>query len=148
MWADIRGVPAALPEEQDAAAICLVMVETQSAVDALDAIVDVPGVDGVYIGPNDLALSCGYGRATYRQSAEVEDLLQRIVDTCRRAGVVIGLHCSDAEMAAHWAGRGVQLLTAGQDVALLRAAAANVWGLLDETAGISSGRAADGVTPP
>jgi 4-hydroxy-2-oxoheptanedioate aldolase len=143
MWAHIRGVPHALPAEQDAAAICLVMVETQSGVDALEEIVHVPGVDGVYVGPNDLALTFGYGRASYRESAEVEDLLQRIVDTCRRAGVVIGLHCSDVAMAAHWAGRGVQMLTAGQDVALLRAAAADAWAHLDEATGIVSARAAD-----
>jgi 4-hydroxy-2-oxoheptanedioate aldolase len=148
MWAHIRGVPHAMPADQDAAAICLVMVETHEGVEALEEIVDVPGVDGVYVGPNDLALTFGYGRATYRESTEVEDLLQRIVDTCRRAGVVIGLHCSDVAMAAHWAGRGVQMLTAGQDVALLRAAAADAWAHLDEATGIASSRAGDGRSVP
>jgi 4-hydroxy-2-oxoheptanedioate aldolase len=140
MWADIRpeGVPP--PEHQDAAAMCLVMVETQAAVDNLDQIVAVPGVDGVYIGPSDLALSCGYGRATYRESGDLAALLQHVVDTCRGAGRVIGLHCSDPQMAAHWADRRVQMLTVGQDVGLLRRAAANAWSTLDELTGISSRR--------
>lgn len=90
MWGDVRADGALLPADQDAAAICLVMVETQAGVDALDEIVRVPGVDGVYIGPNDLALGCGYGRSTYRDSPAVHDLLQHIVDTCRAAGVVAG----------------------------------------------------------
>lgn len=127
MWGESRPDGALPPEEQDASAICLVMVETRAGVGALDEIVAVPGVDGVYIGPNDLALGCGYGRATYRDSAEVDGLIQGIVTTCREAGLVAGLHCSDPEMAVHWAGRGATMLTAGQDTALLRAAAASVW---------------------
>ncbi len=135
MWGDVRGDGALPPAEQDAAVICIVMVETQAGVDALEEIVVAPGVDGVYIGPNDLALGCGYGRATYRDSAEVEALIQRIVDTCRAAGVVAGLHCSDAEMAVHWAGRGARLLTAGQETSLLRAAVGQLWTQVTEPTG-------------
>lgn len=127
MWGDLRADGALPPAAQDEAAICLVMVETQAGVEALEEIVRTPGVDGVYVGPNDLALGCGYGRATYRDSSEVDALIQRVVDTCRGAGVVAGLHCSDAEMAVHWAGRGVRLLTAGQETSLLRAALGELW---------------------
>lgn len=135
MWSDVRADGALPPGEQDAAVLCLVMVETQAGVDAVDEIVRVPGVDGVYVGPNDLALGCGFGRATYRDSAEVDALLQRIVDACRSAGVVPGLHCSDVEMAAHWAGRGVRMLTAAQDTTLLRTAAAGAWAALERAVG-------------
>ena len=120
MWGDIRSDGAQDPAEQDASVLCIVMVETRSGVDALEEIVAVPGVDGVYIGPNDLALGCGFGRLTYRDSADVDALLQRIVDTCRAAGVTAGLHCSDVEMALHWADRGARMLTAAADLTLLR----------------------------
>jgi 4-hydroxy-2-oxoheptanedioate aldolase len=56
------------------------MVETRTGVDAIDEIGAVPGVDAVYIGPNDLALGCGHGRGTYRDSAEVDALIQGVVD--------------------------------------------------------------------
>ncbi|WP_214407638.1 HpcH/HpaI aldolase family protein [Pseudonocardia lacus] len=135
MWASVRDDGAPGPREQDAAVLCLVMVETRAAVDALDEIVRVPGVDGVYIGPNDLALGCGFDRATYRDSPAVDALIEGIVTTCREAGVVVGLHCSDAEMAAHWAGRGVRLLTVGQDLALLHGAVARQWAALDQATG-------------
>jgi 4-hydroxy-2-oxoheptanedioate aldolase len=131
MWASVRDDGAPAPLEQDAAVLCLVMVETRAAVDALDEIVRVPGVDGVYIGPNDLALGCGFDRATYRDSPAVEALIEGVITTCREAGVVAGLHCSDAEMAAHWAGRGARLLTVGQDLALLNGALAQRWAAVD-----------------
>lgn len=122
MWGDVRADGALAPQQQDAAALCIVMVETQAGVDAVEDIVAVPGVDAVYIGPNDLALGCGYGRSTYRDSEQVDILLQHLVDTCRAAGVVAGLHCSDPDMAVHWAGRGVRMVTAATDTTLLRRA--------------------------
>jgi 4-hydroxy-2-oxoheptanedioate aldolase len=123
MWGDVRADGALPPADQDAAVLCLVMVETQPGIEALDEIVTVPGVDGVYIGPNDLALGTGYGRGTYRDTPEMDALIQRILDTCRAAGIAAGLHCSDVEMARHWAGRGATMLTGGTDMGLLRAAA-------------------------
>ena len=123
MWGDVRADGALPPQEQDDAVLRIVMVETQEAVDALEEIVAVPGVDAVYIGPNDLALGCGYGRGTYRDSDEVDRLIQRIIDTCRAGGVVAGLHCSDVDMALHWADRGARMVTAATDMTLLRSGA-------------------------
>jgi 4-hydroxy-2-oxoheptanedioate aldolase len=127
MWGDVRADGALPPAEQDAGVQCFVMVETRAGVDALDEIVATPGVDGVFVGPNDLALGCGYGRSTYRDEPGVEALLQRVVDACRDAGKVAGLFCSDVEMARHWAGRGARLLSAAVDTSLLRRAMAEAW---------------------
>ncbi len=132
MWGDVRPDGALPPAEQDAGVLCFVMVETRAGVDALEEIVATPGVDGVFIGPNDLALGCGYGRSTYRDEPEVDALLQRIVDACRDAGVVAGLFCSDVEMARHWAGRGARLLSAAVDTSLLRTAVAGAWAAVSE----------------
>lgn len=126
MWGAVRPDGAPAPHEQDEAVLCFVMVETRAGLDDLERIVAVDGVDGVYIGPNDLALSCGHGRATYRDAPEVDAMLQRVVDACRAAGVVAGLHCSDVDMARHWAGRGARLLTVAQDSLLLAGAAAEI----------------------
>ena len=122
MWGDVRDDGALPPEVQNAAAICIVMVETKQGFDNLDAIASVPGLDGIYIGPNDLALSCGLGRETYRTSPDVDALIARIVATCAEHDIVSGVHCSDVEMAADWAGRGAQVLTAATDTTLLRGA--------------------------
>lgn len=119
-----RGVPS--PEEQDSSVLCAVMIETAEAVTNLAGILQTPGVDAVYIGPNDLALSCGYGRASYRTSAAVHDLLLRVVAECVAREVPVGLHCSDADMARHWAARGVSWVTAATDIDVLGPAADRV----------------------
>jgi 4-hydroxy-2-oxoheptanedioate aldolase len=135
MYGYVRPDGAPTPAAQDAAVVCLVMVETLGAVESLDEILAVPGVDGIYVGPNDLALACGFGRGTYRDTPDVEALIVRIVDTARAAGKVAGLHCSDVEMARHWAARGATMLTACQDSGLLHDALAATWaGLHDDEA--------------
>lgn len=127
MWGDVRRDGALPPAEQDAGVLCFVMVETRAGVEALDAIVATPGVDGVFVGPNDLALGCGYGRSTYRDEPAVDALLQRVVDACRDAGKVAGLFCSDVAMARHWADRGARLLSAAVDTSLLRRGMTEAW---------------------
>ncbi len=120
MFGYVRSDGALPPAEQDAGVVCLVMIETAEAADELEAIVAAPGVDGIYIGPNDLALACGYGRLTYRDSEQVAALIQRIVDACRAAGKLVGIHCSDVEMGRDWAARGASMVTVAQDAGLLR----------------------------
>jgi 4-hydroxy-2-oxoheptanedioate aldolase len=121
-WGPLWGArPVPDPQAQDQAVLCAVMVETADAVANLDQILAVPGLDAVYIGPNDLALSCGLGRATYRTSPEVDALLRRVVEAARAAGVPVGLHCSDVGMAAHWRELGVSWVTAATDADLLGA---------------------------
>jgi 4-hydroxy-2-oxoheptanedioate aldolase len=121
-WGPLWGArPVPTPAEQDDGVLCVVMIETAGAVENLEQILAVPGVDAVYIGPNDLALSCGLGRATYRTSPQVDELLDHVVRTARAAGVPVGLHCSDLEMAAHWRERGVSWLTAVTEADLLAA---------------------------
>ncbi|GEM_PF-217461 len=111
--------PSESPEPQDAEVECFVMVETRAGLDAVDAIAATPGLAGIYIGPNDLALAAGHGRATYDTDPGVDAMLTRVVAACRAAGITAGLHCSSVAMAAHWAARGVAMLTAATDHVLL-----------------------------
>ncbi|QXT61782.1 HpcH/HpaI aldolase family protein [Tessaracoccus palaemonis] len=122
MFGYVRSDGAPSPAEQDSTALCLVMIETAEGVANLDAIVATPGLDGVYIGPNDLALACGLGRRTYRDSEEVAALIQRVVDACRQRGIAVGLHCSDPAMGEDWVERGVSMVTIAQDTGLLQQA--------------------------
>jgi 4-hydroxy-2-oxoheptanedioate aldolase len=110
------------PEQADAQAMCVVMIETAQAVTNLDEILATPGLDAIYIGPNDLALSCGLGRQTYRNSEAVNDLLTSVVKAANAASVPVGLHCSDVAMAHEWRARGTNWLTALTDVDVLASA--------------------------
>lgn len=119
MWGYVRSDGALPPAEQDAGVLCIVMIETAEAIEDLDAILATDGLDGIYIGPNDLALACGFGRGTYRDDPEVAALIQKIVDACRAAGVPVGLHCSDPEMGRDWIARGAAMVTIAQDTGLI-----------------------------
>ncbi len=111
--------PILQPAEADQQTICVVMIETAAAVRNIDAILATPGVDALYVGPNDLALSCGLGRATYRTDPAVADLLASIVVHAHAAGTPVGMHCSDVAMAADWRDRGADWVTALTDVDVL-----------------------------
>ncbi len=113
--------PILQPTEADQQALCVLMVETADAVANLDAIMATPGVDALYIGPNDLALSCGFGRATYRTDPAVAELLSSIIERAHAVDLPVGLHCSDVAMAADWRDRGADWLTALTDVDILAA---------------------------
>lgn len=119
MWGYVRSDGALPPAEQDAGVLCIVMIETMEAIDDLEAILATEGLDGIYIGPNDLALACGFGRGTYRDDPGVAALIQRIVDACRDVGVPAGLHCSDPQMGSDWIARGASMVTIAQDTGLL-----------------------------
>lgn len=116
LWS-ARGVQT--PAEANAAILCVLMVETAGAIANLDAILATPGLDAIYVGPNDLALSCGLGRQTYRTSADVTQLLDLVLASAHHAGIPVGMHCSDAAMAADWRDRGVDWVTAMTDLDVL-----------------------------
>ena len=70
--------------------IVAVMMEHFKAVENADAILSVPGIDAVFIGPYDLSASMG--RAGELAHPDVVGALQKILDACKRHGVPPGLH--------------------------------------------------------
>lgn len=103
--------------------LCLVMIETAEALANLDAIAATPGVDGLFVGPVDLALSLGLG-VQLQMGREVLAAVDEVVAACRRHGKISGSACLGMANAADLAGRGVQFIAQGSDVAFLRTRAA------------------------
>ena len=98
----------------------LVQVETADALAQVDDIAAVDGVDGVFIGPADLAASMGHlGQATHPDVRKaIEDGIVRI----RRAGKAAGILCVDETLARHYLDLGVTFMAVGIDTALLASA--------------------------
>lgn len=92
----------------------LIQIETARGVEEIDSILGVPGVDGLIVGMEDLALSLGLGGDT-RHALAVE-MLERIVSACERHHVPWGLHLPDVERLEGWIQRGMQLVTFSSDV--------------------------------
>lgn len=80
------------PEVGDQQAVCFAMVETVTAVENIDAIAAVDGVDVVYIGPSDLAASAGMPPMLALKDDSHRQLVERIAGACKKAGKWIGMH--------------------------------------------------------
>ena len=100
------------------------MIESAGSLVELDAILAVPGLDGIYVGPNDLALSMGYEPGAPEPVPAVAVAIEHIRVTARRADVRSGIFCAGADSAARMAAAGWDLVTPGSDISILRSAAA------------------------
>lgn len=100
--------------------ICLLLqVESRAGVAALDDILAVDGVDGVFVGPADLAADMGH--LGQPGAPEVQAVIADTLSRIRAAGKAAGILTSDRRMAEGYARDGVEFLAVGSDVAVLRA---------------------------
>ncbi|GAB3014186.1 hypothetical protein GCM10011376_08370 [Nocardioides flavus (ex Wang et al. 2016)] len=93
------------------------MVETASALDDLDALLAVPGVDGIYVGPGDLSLSLGLDGEDRRD--DLRAVLSSIIARAVAAGVPVGVHAYDGAAAAAYAAEGATIVTVAVDTVSL-----------------------------
>ncbi|GGB84249.1 2,4-dihydroxyhept-2-ene-1,7-dioic acid aldolase [Marinobacterium zhoushanense] len=98
--------------------ICLIVqVETASAMENLDEILAVEGVDGVFIGPSDLSASMGYiGDAG---NPVVVEAINTGLNKIRAAGKYAGLLCLDPSLAEHYVTQGANFVGVGVDTMIL-----------------------------
>lgn len=95
----------------------VIQVETAQAVERIDEILAVPGVDAALIGPTDLSLSLGVpGRM---DDPVLTDAIERTMAACARHGVVPAIHTNDVAQTAKWAGRGMRLVSIASEAGLL-----------------------------
>jgi 4-hydroxy-2-oxoheptanedioate aldolase len=95
------------------------MVETREGLENVEEIAATPGVDGIYIGPADLALSLGLPPSTDIVEPAHAEAVARIKDACKRHGIIAGIHTASADVAKKHADSGFDMITAGMDHALL-----------------------------
>ena len=99
--------------------ICLLcQVETITSIAVLDEILEVDGVDGVFIGPADLAASMGY--LTQPGHPEVVATIEKAIDKIVRSGKAAGILQTDVESAKRYIERGATFIAVGIDTVLLR----------------------------
>ena len=103
--------------------IVLAMVETAEGLANLDAIVATPGLDGIYVGPNDLCLALGVAPQSESAEPMAVEAIARIQAACAEHGKIAGIFCSSGPAAAARVAQGFGLVTPGNDVTHLRSAA-------------------------
>jgi 4-hydroxy-2-oxoheptanedioate aldolase len=103
--------------------LCIVMIETAEGVDNVDKIVAVDGVDGVCIGPADLAISYGLPPGAELIPGVHEAGIVRVRDACAKQGVAVGMPCTSGDAARELIARGFNMVGVGSDTQWVRVAA-------------------------
>lgn len=97
--------------------ICIANIESVPAMNNLDALLSVPGLDGVFIGPHDLSISLGIPEQY--DHPEFEKAVKHIIHTTRNKGLSIAIHFSlEPERQAKWVREGVNIVVHSTDIAL------------------------------
>jgi 4-hydroxy-2-oxoheptanedioate aldolase len=94
---------------------CIPMIETRQAVENVEDILAVPGIDAVYIGPTDLSVSYGLAPAFDHDGGPFAAALERVLDACPRRGVVPGIHATGA-LASKRLAAGFRMVTVANDL--------------------------------
>src|SRR5207249_4339298 len=99
--------------------LIVLQCEHIQAVEAADAIFSVPGIDAIFVGPNDLAASMRGPDGRPPSADATTQALRRILDACRRHKVPAGLHCGTAEEAQQRIADGWQFIAVASELRML-----------------------------
>jgi 2-keto-3-deoxy-L-rhamnonate aldolase RhmA len=103
--------------------LVILQIERKRAIDNIDELLSVPGVDVALIGPFDLTISLGEQNAS---APAVDEAIGRVVESARRNGVASGIHSHDAAAVLGWHERGMTMLTCNSDLGFFSAGAQGV----------------------
>ncbi|BDZ47902.1 hypothetical protein GCM10025867_01430 [Frondihabitans sucicola] len=107
----------------NAGVLVAIQIETRRGLDNADAILAVPGIDAVVIGPADLAASLGVAMGSDEHAAASD----RIVEAALANDVAPGAFCMSVADAERLTARGARLLIVGGDGLFLAKASAEAW---------------------
>lgn len=98
--------------------LTLAMIESVEGMRNMESIMETDGLDGIYVGPNDLALSLGE-RPGASFAPRVEEAIAVILEAARKRNLMTGIFCADGDSAQARLQQGFSLVTPGNDVGSL-----------------------------
>ncbi len=110
--------------------VSFAMIETAQALDNLDSILSVEGLDAIYIGPSDLSLSLGCRPVFDDVDPKAQQAIEHIVARAQAHGVVAGIHNGRADVARARVALGFRFVTLGSDARLLAAGSQDLLGAM------------------
>ncbi|HLN29868.1 MAG TPA: aldolase/citrate lyase family protein [Gemmataceae bacterium] len=99
--------------------LVVLQCEHIQAVEDADAIFSVPGIDAIFVGPNDLAASMRSKDGKSASAEETARVMKHILDTCRKHKVPAGLHCGSADEAVYRIAEGWQFIAVGSELRMM-----------------------------
>ena len=103
--------------------LVVVMIEHIEAVQRVEEILSVPGVDACFIGPNDLAWSMGLGKGLGAKDPSHGEAINKVLAGAKKVGVPAGIHCRSVEEVWQRAEQGFQFLACTSDLNFMFGAA-------------------------
>jgi 4-hydroxy-2-oxoheptanedioate aldolase len=110
----------------DDTVVTMAMIETREALDNLDEILGVTGLDAVFVGPSDLGQSLGYGPGVDREESEVVEAIDRVLAAARDRGLPAGIFTGSTGSASRMVEKGFRFVNVSTDAQLMAGAAARV----------------------
>ena len=99
----------------------IVQIETRQALESINQILAIPGVDVALVGPTDLSVALGIpGKMT---DPILVSAITTVIEACHRASVYPAIHMNDLTLASHWASKGMKLVSFNSEVGMLTQAA-------------------------
>jgi 4-hydroxy-2-oxoheptanedioate aldolase len=102
------------------------MIETQAALDAVEEIAAVPGLDGLFVGPSDLSIALSKGAGIDKTAKHTLDAMKRIATAAQNNKLVAGAFAGSADIIKAYAALGYTFMAGAVDVDLLQAGAENL----------------------
>ena len=113
--APTRGARHFALEDLNASTVCAPMIETTQALDAMDDILKVPGLDAAYVGPSDLSVSLGLGPGNSDGEEAFDSALAKVVSACKSRQIIPGIQ-ANPDLAAARTSSGFRLVTVAADI--------------------------------
>jgi 4-hydroxy-2-oxoheptanedioate aldolase len=123
-WARASAMGADYPDWIDDQIFLAVQIESAQAVENAEAIMAVPGVDGCWMGPGDLAFSMGIHPRDQGKHEGHRRAIERVVQACRDTGKIAGFASDTPQQALDRWKQGFQFLTSGSDSGFMLGGAA------------------------
>ncbi|MES2840952.1 MAG: aldolase/citrate lyase family protein [Pseudomonadota bacterium] len=114
------------PQHANDTIVTFAMIETAQALDNLEDILSVPGLDAIYIGPSDLSLALGCKPTFDDLDPKAAEAVEHILSRAKAHGLVAGIHNGSPEAALKRVAMGFQFVTVSSDARLMAAGAQQV----------------------
>jgi len=118
------------PAHADRTVVVFAMIETRAALDNLDEILEVPGLDAIYVGPSDLSSALGCTPKPDQEEKPVVEAIDFILARARAHGVLAGIHNATPDYALKMIAKGYRFATVSSDARLIAAKAGEMFATL------------------
>ena len=100
-------------EARNKNSIAIIGIESVAAVENLEKMLQVPGIDGIFVGPNDMSISLGFPDQYDRK--EYQEIVKRVIDTSEAHGIATLVHHQTPEVSTYWISQGARFILHGTD---------------------------------